>query len=54
MGRIICIHGIGDPTPDYWKEWQEAITKAIGDTNAYDGAYWEDVVEGRPAGVRAL
>ena len=54
MGRIICVHGIGDPAPDYWKEWQEAIEKVVGNSNTYDGAYWEDVVEGRDAGVRAL
>lgn len=54
MGRIVCIHGIGDPAPDYWKEWERAIISAVGDSNSYDGAYWEDIVEGRAAGARAL
>lgn len=54
MGRLVCIHGIGDPAPDYWKEWSDALRKAIGDSNAYDGAYWEDLVEGRKVAVRTL
>ena len=54
MARIVCVHGIGDPAPDYWMEWAEAIKKAIGDSNTYDGAYWEDAVGGGRAAVRRL
>ena len=41
MGRIICVHGIGDEPPDFWKPWATAIKAAIGDGDIYDGAWWE-------------
>ena len=47
MGRIICVHGIGDAPPDFWKSWSTAIKAAIGDGDTYEGAWWEGVLGDR-------
>lgn len=48
MGRIICVHGIGDEPPDFWKPWATTIRAAIGEGDTYDGAWWEGAL-GHPA-----
>jgi len=49
MGRIICVHGIGDESPDFWKPWATTIKAAIGDGDRYDGAWWEGALGTRAA-----
>jgi hypothetical protein len=46
MGRIICVHGIGDHQPDFWKPWAAAIQAVIGEGDTYDGAWWEGALDG--------
>jgi hypothetical protein len=53
MGRIICVHGIGDAPPDFWKAWSTVIKAAIGDGDAYDGAWWEGALGDRATRARS-
>ena len=57
MSRIVCVHGIGDHQPDFWKPWAASIKAAIGGADTYDGAWWEGALsEGKrsPRGARPL
>jgi len=57
MSRIICVHGIGDHQPDFWKPWAAAIKDAIGEGDTYAGAWWEGALgdaQRRSRAVRPL
>lgn len=50
MGKIVFVHGIGHPQPDYWFSWRDKVSNAIGNgkfdpDRDYHGAWWDGIMD---------